>query len=70
MNDFGRLWIALELNYGADGRSRTGTGVSPLPPQDSVSTNSTTSAFEEGLKNIVYSALYLNCKSISYELLR
>ena len=31
--------------YGAGGRSRTATDVSPLPPQGSVSTNFTTSAF-------------------------
>ena len=29
----------------AEGRIRTGTGLPPLPPQDSVSTNSTTSAW-------------------------
>ena len=32
--------------YGAEGRTRTGTAVKPLPPQGSVSTNSTTSALQ------------------------
>ena len=31
-------------SIGAEGRIRTGTGVNPLPPEDSVSANSTTSA--------------------------
>jgi len=36
-----------EIGYlgSAEGRARTGTGFPPLPPQDSVSTSSTTSAF-------------------------
>ncbi len=45
---FQRLyWTSLDvkkLSIGADGRTRTATGLLPLPPQDSVSTNSTTSA--------------------------
>ena len=32
------------LVYGAEGETRTRTGISPLPPQGSVSTNFTTSA--------------------------
>ena len=35
-------WV---YSRGAEGRARTGTGFPPLPPQDSVSTSSTTSAF-------------------------
>ncbi len=38
----GAEWV---LIIGAGGRSRTATGLRPPPPQDGVSTNSTTSAF-------------------------
>jgi hypothetical protein len=41
----GRYWMSLDCSNGADGRTRTATGLLPLPPQDSVSTNSTTSAW-------------------------
>ena len=34
----------LRVNSGAEGGTRTPTGVTPPPPQDGVSTNSTTSA--------------------------
>ena len=41
---FGVIWKALEFKDGAEGGTRTPTSESPLPPQDSVSTSSTTSA--------------------------
>ena len=44
----GRLWTNLERKHkgvlGAEGGTRTRTGSLPLPPQDSVSTSSTTTA--------------------------
>ena len=45
LRDFkGVLIEALELTDGAEGGTRTRTGSLPLPPQDSVSTSSTTTA--------------------------
>ena len=41
---FRMIWKALESKDGAEGGTRTPTSESPLPPQDSVSTSSTTSA--------------------------
>ena len=37
----------LENNYGAEGETRTRTGLLPLDPEPSVSTSSTTSALEK-----------------------
>ena len=37
----------LEKNYGAEGETRTRTGLLPLDPEPSVSTSSTTSAPEK-----------------------
>ena len=50
------IYRGISLYYvliGAEGRTRTGTDIHPLPPQDSVSTSSTTSAWTLNIRGLI-----------------
>ena len=46
LEERGLIWIREDFDAGADERNRTSTGLPPLEPESSASTNSATSAFD------------------------